>query len=96
MDLDGLTIKPSEGMLAVRFLEDEDSKQADASAYSDSPTPPDRKLCLATVLSVGKKVDVKAGQIVAVSAWARNGDKIGDDVVLISSWDVKAIVVAPA
>jgi hypothetical protein len=100
MDLDGLKIKPSEGMLAVRFLDEEgdgEQQPAQVSPYpTAAPAEPDRKLCLASVVAVGKKVEAKPGQIVAVSAWARKGDKIGDDIVLVSQWDVKAIVVAPA
>jgi hypothetical protein len=99
MDLDGLKIKPSEGNLAVRFLDEEgeDGKKVPQTPYS-SPTPeePDRKLCIAIVLAVGKKVEQKAGQMVAVDHWARNSPVIGDDVHLISAWEVKATLTVPA
>ncbi len=91
-----MKIKPSEGNLAVRFLEDEgeDGKKVPQTPYP-SPTheEPDRKLLCALVIAVGKKVEAKAGQMVAVSQWARDTPTLGD-VHFISSWDVKAILTA--
>lgn len=99
MDLEGVTIKPAEGTLAVKFVDDDDDDDDDsgalATSYNAAPEPMDYEGCLAIVIAVGPKVPgVKKGDTVVTSSWAKDGIKVGG-LNLISSWDVKATLVVP-
>jgi len=97
MDLEGVKIKPAEGTLAVKFIDEEDDD--DNSPSLPSAAEPDDPLeyegCLAIVMAVGPKVtNVKVGDTVVTNEWARSGMKLGG-LRLISAWDVKATLAIP-
>jgi hypothetical protein len=97
MDLEGVQIKPAEGTIAVKFIdEDDDADDSGAlPAVSDTPEPMDYEGCLAIVVAVGPKVaGIKKGDTVVTSEWSRSGMKIGG-LTLISSYEVKATLKVP-
>lgn len=74
MDLGALSLQPTEGKIAIVFLEDDDGEP---TAYQGSPGQPDEAV-LAIVSGVGPKVaGVKKGDTVVVSAWAKNSPCVG-------------------
>ena len=97
MDLEGVQLKPAEGTLAVKYIDDDDDDDDSSGAlpYSDSPEPMDYEGCLAIVVAVGTKVNgIKKGDTVVTSEWCRNGMKLGG-LTLISSYEVKATLTVP-
>ena len=91
MDLAGQKIKPAEGCLAVRFVDDDDEdEQADEISYGALQDAKPYEGCLAVVAGVGDKVKTKVGATIVTSPWAREGLKLGNGLVLISEYDVKA------
>lgn len=71
MDLAGLKIKPAEGMVAVKFVDDDDD--ADDATPSPTSEPVPYKGVLAMVVGVGAKVSgVKKGNIVVTRSYARD------------------------
>jgi hypothetical protein len=87
MDLSGLKIKPAEGCLILKFVDDDDDDD-DAPSSGALPEPVDYEGCLATVVTAGAKTTSKPGQTVITSMWARNGMKLGDGLVLANQYDV--------
>jgi hypothetical protein len=97
MDLEGVKIKPAEGTLAVKFLdEDDDDRESSPNLPAAEPTEPlDYEGCLAIVMAIGPKVTVaKVGDTVVTSEWARNGMKLGG-LRLVQQYEVKATLVIP-
>ena len=99
MSGEALSIKPTEGKLAVLFVDDNDDEDdegvATVSSYGATPADPsdaEEEGCLAIVQGVGDKVKAKTGQTVVCRPWARrNGLKIaGSAIRIIDSWDVMA------
>lgn len=93
-----LQIEPAEGYIALEFLDEvaeDDEEPEQRQGYAGAPTI-DNEGLFAMVVGVGKKVtNCKRGDTVVVSKWAKEGMRIGDDVVLCDSYVVKAIVKAP-
>lgn len=90
MDLEGVSIKPAEGMLAVKFVDDDEDDDGPSSSPSE---PMDYEGCLAIVVAVGPKVTgAKRGDTIVCKPYARDGLKVGDDLVLIESWSVAATI----
>lgn len=83
MNLSGLDIVPTEGMVAVRFVDDDD----DDSTMSSGE--PEYDGLLAIVVAAGPKTSVKKGQIIVTRPWARDGLKVGE-AVLIDSYQIAA------
>jgi|1185.fasta_scaffold135628_2 co-chaperonin GroES (HSP10) len=86
-----LDIKPIEGMVALQLLEPLDEESgANKSAMATSSTPEDsyNEALYAIVVGVGPKgpIGVKKGDTVLCRGYARDGLKIGDDVVLVESY----------
>jgi co-chaperonin GroES (HSP10) len=99
MKLDGVTIKPAEGKLAVRFVDDPDADdqseamKAGYMATQSSPSPISNDGCLAEVIAVGPKVkNAKKGDVVVTNEWARDGVKLDDGVTIVDDYCVLAIV----
>ena len=93
MDLTGQKIKPAEGMLVVRFVDDDvdDDKDPDSTRYpSAEPVNKPYEGCLAVVAAVGDKVKAKVGSTIVTDPWAREGLKLGNGLVVINSNAVKA------
>jgi hypothetical protein len=83
MDLSGLKLKPAEGMLLLKFVDDEDESE---------PLPEgDYEGCLAIVVAAGSKTTSKVGSTVVTDAWARDGRKIGGGV-LVSQYSILATI----
>jgi hypothetical protein len=63
--LDGQTVRPSEGLLLVQWLDDR--------ADDESPCLPDGDYegCLAQVIAAGPKTSSKAGQVVILRPFTR-------------------------
>lgn len=76
MDLGSLSLQPTEGKIAVVFLEDESGQP---TKYPAPAVPGEsQEACLAIVSGVGPKVTgIKKGDIVVVSEWSRNSPNIG-------------------
>ncbi len=73
-----IKVKPADGYMAVRFIDDLSSVKDDSD-----------EALLAIVDAVGSKVSgVKAGDTVILRPYARHGLKLGDDLVLIESYSV--------
>jgi hypothetical protein len=86
MDLAGLKIKPAEGMLILKFV---DEDEEDEPAPSAEPLPPiEYDGCLAIVVAAGAKTTSKPGQTVITNQWARDGMSLGDCMVLANQWDI--------
>lgn len=97
MDLAGGKIKPAEGYLAVRFVDDDDeetNEKAEQSSYEGGPQPSavEYEGCLAVVAAVGSKVSAKVGDTIVTRPYARDGVKIGTGLVLIENYCVLATV----
>jgi hypothetical protein len=86
-----MQIKPAEGMVAVRFVDDEEDD--DASNASSTPSSPvEYECCLAVVSAVGAKVNgVKVGSTVICSPWAKDSPRIGDLRIVYAS-EIKGTV----
>lgn len=92
MNLSGADITPSEGKVALTFVDDVDGDDDDRGA-----TPSDDGVeyegCIAIVVGVGAGVKgVKKGSTVIVSPWARDGLKVGDDTVICDSYCIAATI----
>lgn len=86
-----MQIKPSEGMVAVRFVDDDEEDEV-SSASPATPATADYECCLAVVSSVGAKVNgIKVGSTVICSPWARDNPRIGDLRIIYAS-EVKGTV----
>jgi hypothetical protein len=90
MDLSGVDIKPAEGMVAVKFVDDGDGDDDAASATPSEPMPYEG--VLAIVLGVGAKTSVKKGDTIVVRPYARDGLCLGDGVYLIDSYCIAATI----
>ena len=78
-------IEPSEGCVAIEFLE-----QETASHARPAPVATDESdALLATCVGVGRGVDAcKRGDTVKVRPYARNGVKLGSNVVMVEAYCV--------
>lgn len=100
MKLDGVTIKPAEGKLAVRFVDDPDvDDQSDMmrAGYEATRSSPPGMIsndgCLAEVIAVGPKVkNAKKGDVIVTNEWARDGVKLDDGVTIVDDYCVQAVV----
>ena len=92
MNLDDVELRPAEGMLIVHFVDDEVNEAPSSSSSPSEPMPYEGVLAL--VVAVGPKgpAGVKKGNAVVCGPYARDGMKIGENV-LVSSWDIKATVI---
>lgn len=86
MDLSGVSIVPSEGKVALTFLDDE---EGEPETY---PQPNEPDPCfLAIVAGVGAKVTgIKKGDTVVVRSWARSAPCIGGNTHVCDAYDVLA------
>lgn len=86
-------LKPVEGKVIIRFLDNEsddgESQSTGNDLSNDGPCT-----CFALVLAAGPKTNVKKGQTVPVSGWARSDPKIDDDTVITDNWSILAVVTA--
>jgi hypothetical protein len=95
--MSALQIEPAEGLFALEFLDDEEeeTEEQNQTAQTPYPEPTPREGCFAIVVGVGKKITgYKRGDTVIVDSYARNGLKIGNNVVLVESYLVKGKVTA--
>lgn len=86
MDLSGVSVKPAEGRVILKFVDDDTEDEAPA-APGQLPTV-EYDGCLAIVVAVGAKCTSKPGQAVITSQWARDGMKLGEGHVLASQYDI--------
>jgi hypothetical protein len=87
--MSNLVIEPAEGMVALEFLDD--AKQETTRPNYDAPSGSDdyNTAIFAIVVGVGKKVtNCKRGDTVVVRAYAREGIKVDDDVVIVEAYCV--------
>lgn len=92
MNLDGSEIKPAEGMIAVRFVDD-DLEEERRETYAASPDSYENEALLAIVVAVGPKVSgVKKADVALLRSYAADGVKLGDGIVLIESYCVLGTV----
>ncbi len=90
MDLSGVTIKPAEGMVAVKFVDDDDDDTPAPGASSE--TVPYEGV-LAIVLAVGAKTSVKKGDTIVTRPSAKDYSLcLGENVYLINSFDIAATI----
>lgn len=86
-------LKPVDGKVIIKFLDgesdDDESQGAGDALSSDGPCT-----CFALVLAAGPKTNVKKGQTVLVSGWARSDPKIDDNTVITDNWSILAVVTA--
>ena len=88
MDISGVDLKPAEGMVALKFVDDLDD---DGDLGSD--TDVDYDGLLAIVLAVGPKVTgIRKGDTVVTRPYARDGLKIGENAVLADAYCIAATV----
>lgn len=90
MDLTGVELVPAEGMVAVKFVDEEDDAD-EAMPGIEEPSDPYEGV-LAIVVAVGKKVDAKKGDTVVMRSWARSGTKLGDNLYICSGFDIVATI----
>jgi len=89
VDLDGVSIQPAEGKVAVKFVDDLDGDGDTTAAAPDA----DYDGLLAIVLGVGAKVSgVKKGDTVICSPWARDGLCIGDNAYMVDSYCIAGTI----
>lgn len=94
MNLDGVEIKPAEGKIAIRFVDDDDD--GDEGSASASPSAPESGVeyegVLAIVLAVGPKVaGTKKGDVVVMSPWARDSSLcIGGGTHICGAYQIEA------
>lgn len=87
-------LKPVEGKIVLKFLDEETDEErmkrhvAHPGAVEHEP----EKAEFAQVIAVGPKVAAKAGDVVLVRPWARDGLDVGDGQVLTDGFAVMAIV----
>lgn len=87
MDLEGIGLKPAEGKIAVRFVDDEE-EEASESMAGTGPQPSQDEAVLAVVTGVGPKVTgVKKGDTVALRGWTRYSPKVGS-ITICDAYDV--------
>jgi hypothetical protein len=93
MDLLGVDLTPAEGKVLLHFVDaDVDDDESSASALPNaSYEPVPYEGCLAIVMAVGAKVSAKKGQVVVVSPWARDGLKVGENI-LADAYHIQATV----
>lgn len=100
MDLSGIEVKPAEGMLAVRFVDDIDGEEAQeatnpAPAAAVPETKEDEAL-VAVVLGVGASVKgVKKSDTVILRSYARHGLRIGKNTAIVEAYSLAAILIPP-
>lgn len=87
-------LKPVEGKVVLKFLDEESDEERDKRLDSYSNAPPDSDKGLwAQVLAAGAKCPCKKGDVVLVSSWARDsGIDLGDDSVLTDAYCVLAVL----
>lgn len=82
-------IRTLEGSVAVRFLESGDATKP--AGFTSSEQAPEA--VLATIVAIGPKSPVKVGDEVFVRPYAQtNAVHIDAETVVISTWDIVAIV----
>ena len=89
MDLDGVSIQPAEGKVALRFVDDLD----DDGDMSSNAIDADYDGLLAIVLGVGAKVSgIKKGDTVICQPYARDGLSTGDNTVIVESYCIAGTI----
>jgi hypothetical protein len=91
--MSNLVIEPAEGMIALEFLDDE--KQEETRPKYDAPPSSDayNEAVFAICVGVGKKVTTcKRGDTLVVRAYAREGVRVSDDVVIVEAYCVLGTV----
>jgi hypothetical protein len=90
VDLSGVDIKPTEGMVAVKFVDDDDD---DAEGPGSGPAEPmPYEGLLAIVIGAGPKTSVKKGDTIVTKPYARDSLCLGDGVYLIENWYIAATI----
>ncbi len=87
MDLTGATIKPAEGKIAVRFVDDDEGEPGHRPMEPDEPV-------LATVVAVGAKVPggLKKGDLVVLDGCSRNCPRLGESLHICDACHLLATV----
>jgi len=88
-------IKPVEGYVALQLLDDESEEEREARRRaSNGPSESYNEAMYAVVVGIGPKgpAGVKKGSTVLVRKYARDGLRISDDVVLVESYCIAAVV----
>lgn len=89
--MSSLHIEPAEGMVALEFLDEEDDEER--PSYDEYNDGQPNEGVYAICVGVGRDVKrCKRGDTVIVDKWAREGMKVGDDVVLADQWVVKGVL----
>lgn len=87
MDLEGVDIKPAEGKVVLKFIDDVDDE-----AYDGLPSVSYEGM-LAIVVAVGAKVtSARKGDTVITTPWARDGLKLGDNTYICDSYCIQGTV----
>lgn len=95
MNLEGATIKPAEGKIAITLVDDdEDKKPRPMAGPGPAPAPTESDDCvLGTVVAVGAKVPgVKKGDVVVLRSWARSEPRIGERLIICDAYSVLATI----
>ena len=88
MDLAGVDIQPAEGKVALKFVDD-----LDDDGDLDEDTDVDNDGLIAIVIGVGTGVkNVKKGDTVVTTPWARDGLCIGDNTYICDAWCIAGTV----
>jgi hypothetical protein len=86
--MSALGIEPAEGYVAIEFLDGEDADPADHARPAPVSNDENEAL-MAMCVGVGKKVTTcKRGDTVLVRPYARNGIRVGDNIVLVEAYCV--------
>ena len=87
-----MDVKPAEGKVVLRFVDDVDGDDEPAAGYAPMPSA-DYEGLLAIVIGVGAKVTgCKKGDTVVTSPWARDGLKLGDNTYVCDAWCIQATI----
>lgn len=86
--MNGVAIKPAEGMVALSFVDD-----LDDDGDIDQDTDADYDGLLAIVVGVGPKVTgIKKGDTVVTRPYARDGLNVGNGIVLVESYCIAGTI----
>lgn len=93
MDLTGATIKPVEGKIAIKLVDDDEEKKPRPMA-GPAPTAPDADECvLGTVVAVGAKLPgLKKGDVVLLRGWVRSEPRLGESTLICDAYHVLATI----
>lgn len=92
MALVAVAIRPTEGKVAVKFVDEDEGEGAIQSAATPMAEPVPYEGVLAVIVAVGDKVKLSKGDTVVMRPWARSGLKLGDNLFICDAYDVVATI----